>query len=820
MDSLPVFPDDTGQSEQQRAVRILRRLIPLLILSTLIQGLLFTLNTSGTLRVTGLLLTVGVPVVLAGLYYLAVRGYVRLCSLLVTGGLWLIYTVSGFIAPAGELPALTGYMFVIILGAVLLGRVAMLLIIALSTLSGLLIHFITESIPLAEAPPLQSYGADFIFYLFNLLLIGALIYFFLDEIARADQARDEQSLARHRAEATLTHLTNTLPLVVYSINSDGIFELSEGAGLQKLSLASGGLVGKNVFNLYADHPDVLDALQSAFRGDTVRYTTHINDRHFENFYQPVPDGDGYRLFGISYDISEHHIVEQEMIATALRFHRLIANLPEMMLMVRAQSGRIIFNNQDTLAGHYLVGRNLWTLLTEHALPEYVEAIEMHRESLLNDGVMQIPVIECELRSPEGRIEWVRSRGMVLERDETTGEPDVLLFTLTVFTEEREAELTVHESREQLEVIFNESLDVICLISDDERIIQVNRTIEETLGYPPEDVIGEHFSMLLPPDGETEYLSFSNDDNLYETVPFARADGSICRMEMTATVVPWMGEFSILMTLRDVSQREEIRKELVQAEQIRVEAERERDRMKAREDIIFVIAHQLRNPLSVIQISADFINRYFARLDARRRTAHLKKILSQTAYLEKMMNSMLTAREALMDGLKAEPESANLGEICHAIFDHVRIARGTPQHTFIYDDQTTTSFAMLDENLLTYVIENLMSNAVKYSPEGGDIRMTLREADGEYTVTVSDEGLGIPEDNQRDIFGMFQRADNVEGIRGTGIGLGLAYNAVTAHGGTLSFQSAEGKGSTFTVTLPIVRSNETTPTSGVTQNSNV
>jgi PAS domain S-box-containing protein len=826
MHSPSFSPNDTDHNTE-RAARILRRLLPLLVLSALIQGLLFTLNTAGTLRLIGLLAITGVPLLLAGLYYLVTRRQVRLCGLLLTGGLWLSYTGIGLIAPAGDLPALTGYMLVITLAGVLLSRSGVLLILFLSTLSGLVIHVVAERGLLALESLMLAYEADFIFYLFNLLLLGALIYLFLQEMSRADRERAEahsdhaeQTLARRRAESMLSRLTNALPMVVYSINSDGIFELSEGAGLQKLSLESGGLVGKNAFDFYADYPDVIQAIQQALQGETVRYTTHINDRHFENYYHPVPDGDSYRLFGISYDISEHHRVEQELIANALRFQKLIANLPEIMLLVRAQNGRVIFNNQGALAGHKLAGCNLWELLNDHALPKYAEVIEMHRDSLLNDDVMQIPVIEYALRSSDGDVEWIRSRGVVLERDEDSGQPDLLLFTLTVFTEEREAEIAVRDSREQLEVIFNESLDVICLIGEDERIMRVNRTVEDVLGYEPDEVVGEHFSMLLPPENAADSITRTDDANLYETIPFVRADGSICKMELTATIVHWQNDFSILLTLRDVNKREEMRSAMLQAEKTRAEMQRERDRMKAREDIIFVIAHQLRNPLSVIQLSADFINRYFARLDAKRRAEHLEKILSQTAYLNKMMTNMLTAREALMGGLKADPEAANPGEICRAIFEQVRIARGTPQHTFIYNDETRTSFAMLDETLVTYVIENLMSNAVKYSPDGGDIRMTLTEADDRYIITVSDEGIGIPEDSQQEIFGMFQRADNVKGIRGTGIGLGLAYNAVEAHGGTLSFESVEGAGSTFTVTLPIVRPDAFTPTSGLPESSSV
>jgi signal transduction histidine kinase len=192
---------------------------------------------------------------------------------------------------------------------------------------------------------------------------------------------------------------------------------------------------------------------------------------------------------------------------------------------------------------------------------------------------------------------------------------------------------------------------------------------------------------------------------------------------------------------------------------------------------------------------------------------LEKILSQTDYLEKMMDNMLTARDALMGHLTVDLQPMSIDAVCKPIFEQVKIARGTPSHVFNYENRARTPVSMLDETLLTYVFENLLSNAVKYSPEGGTVSMQIDEKDDFYIITVQDEGIGIPEASKGDVFDMFQRGENVKSLPGTGIGLGLAYNAIRAHGGDISFSSVEDEGSTFYVRLPVVLPDSFLPSSG-------
>jgi signal transduction histidine kinase len=117
---------------------------------------------------------------------------------------------------------------------------------------------------------------------------------------------------------------------------------------------------------------------------------------------------------------------------------------------------------------------------------------------------------------------------------------------------------------------------------------------------------------------------------------------------------------------------------------------------------------------------------------------------------------------------------------------------------------------LDDKLLYQVVTNLLSNAIKYSPEGGMVYIDVACEAEQLTLKVSDEGIGIPAKDQQRLFTAFHRASNVGAIAGTGLGLLIVKHAVDLHGGAIVFQSKEGVGTTFVVTIPRREEKDSTP----------
>ena len=122
-------------------------------------------------------------------------------------------------------------------------------------------------------------------------------------------------------------------------------------------------------------------------------------------------------------------------------------------------------------------------------------------------------------------------------------------------------------------------------------------------------------------------------------------------------------------------------------------------------------------------------------------------------------------------------------------------------TIDFTHQEACGQVVIDEFLFSHILQNLASNAIKYSNSGGTVHIDLACSDSAVTLLVEDQGIGIPEQHQSRLFEAFRRADNVGQIQGTGIGMTIVKRAVDACGGTIAFESAEGKGTTFIVTLP-------------------
>jgi signal transduction histidine kinase len=116
-----------------------------------------------------------------------------------------------------------------------------------------------------------------------------------------------------------------------------------------------------------------------------------------------------------------------------------------------------------------------------------------------------------------------------------------------------------------------------------------------------------------------------------------------------------------------------------------------------------------------------------------------------------------------------------------------------------------SVPCMDEKLLRQILENLLSNAIKYSPSGGNVELTLSDFSNQAVFQIRDHGIGIPAEDQQQLFETFHRATNVGTIAGTGLGLAIVKRCVDIHQGQITVESEVGVGTTFTVTLPIYNS---------------
>jgi two-component system, sensor histidine kinase and response regulator len=182
--------------------------------------------------------------------------------------------------------------------------------------------------------------------------------------------------------------------------------------------------------------------------------------------------------------------------------------------------------------------------------------------------------------------------------------------------------------------------------------------------------------------------------------------------------------------------------------------------------------------------------------------YLHQVQASARHMTGLLNDVLFIARSEVGRVAFNPEPVDLVASCTDIVEEAqRAAPDECKIRFTHPEPGTA--ASVDEKLLHHVLGNLLSNAVKYSPDGGTIDLDLRCAEGQAIFRVSDQGIGILPTDQARLFEAFHRGANVGKISGTGLGLAIVKRAVDAHGGTISFTSRPGTGTTFMVCLPII-----------------
>ncbi len=406
------------------------------------------------------------------------------------------------------------------------------------------------------------------------------------------------------------------------------------------------------------------------------------------------------------------------------------------------------------------------------------------------------------------------------------------------------------SGEALKEIFQSMMEGFVVVDKDGIILVVNPIGEKMFGYGTGELIGRPLELLLPERYRGHHARLRQDFNgnpvprrmgLGRDLTGLRKDGIEFPIEISLSYSNASGSFIAIAFISDITLRKKAEEALRQSEEQlivyatelekKVKARTEdlntsvrnlekevAERKKAEEEVLHALAkerelnemkskfvsiasHEFRTPLSTILSSISLIEQYrqigqFDKIDK-----HVARARASANHMTSILNDFLSVGKLEEGKVEIIREQVNINDLLSDIAEEIKLTLKPGQQIQI-GSPAKLSNLYTDGRMLRNVLFNLLSNASKYSEEGKTIRLSCSTQPSGLMVSIEDNGIGIPEEDQRHLFERFFRASNAINIQGTGLGLNIVKRYLDLLNGTISFTSEYGKGSTFTIQLPI------------------
>jgi len=381
----------------------------------------------------------------------------------------------------------------------------------------------------------------------------------------------------------------------------------------------------------------------------------------------------------------------------------------------------------------------------------------------------------------------------------------LFLILYNFRRRRLAEKGLLESEQRFSLLVQHVNDyAIFMIDPNGRVMTWNRGAEQIKGYKASEVIGQPISLFYT---EEEINRQEPADNLkkaaelgsFESIGLRRRkDGSVFYADVVFTCMrnEKGGIAGYIKITRDISEQMKTQEEMKQA----LRREKDLNEMKSR--FVTLASHEFKTPLSVILSSTSLIEKYSAPEMEDKRMRHVQRIKSNVKNLRQILNDFLSLEKLEEGVVRNNPTPTDLVQLAEeAILDMEESCKAGQR--IVLEVKGAPRMIDVDDHLLRNILNNLISNAVKYSPESTPILCSLQFQPETVDFIVIDSGIGIPAEEQNHLFERFFRATNASGISGTGLGLSIVKRYLDLMDGRIEVSSEPDKGTIFTITLPAV-----------------
>lgn len=394
-----------------------------------------------------------------------------------------------------------------------------------------------------------------------------------------------------------------------------------------------------------------------------------------------------------------------------------------------------------------------------------------------------------------------------------------------------------ENAALLHALVHNAIDGIIIIDDFGIIESINPSACKLFAYAESEVVGNNISMLMPsPDRESHnyYLQHYKKTAESHIIGIGREligltkDGYQFPFKLGVSEVNYSGRKIYAGFIHDLSQQkinEERLKnyafhleELVEQrtkslndtikalekskEKVSATLEKEKALSILKNRFLSMASHEFRTPLSTAHLSASLIEKYAEPLENGNISKHAGKIINAVTNLTTVLNDFLYIEQLEIGRVKVNMACFDLVQLAEEITEEMQLlAKAEQQIHFAH--QGFQKLVKLDKNLVKNSIINLITNAIKYSADDSNIEFRTEITDTHCSISIKDEGIGIPEEDKQHLFEPFFRAQNTENIPGTGLGLNIVARYIALMKGQISYSSTIDKGTLFTLTFSMI-----------------
>ncbi|MEI7811483.1 MAG: PAS domain S-box protein [Ignavibacteria bacterium] len=398
-----------------------------------------------------------------------------------------------------------------------------------------------------------------------------------------------------------------------------------------------------------------------------------------------------------------------------------------------------------------------------------------------------------------------NREFILEEEDFMSSIATMVSLAKESSNRRIAEANLKASEQHYKTVIDNANEAIIVVQGGKIKFANPRAIGIT-GFSHEELLSKIFLEFIHEDDRAKVMENYIRRLRGEDVPTNYSfrvicnDGSYRTIELNAILLEWQGAPATLNFLNDITDRsraeEEIKKSLAK--------EKELNELRSR--FISMTSHEFKTPLTIINSASEILERYSDKLTLEKRNKNLKLIQENVKHMTNLLNNVLFIGKTEANKLQLDRQTIDIRELCKNTVEQFELSTlEKGEHIIRFTERNLTANVSLDSKLIRQILDNLISNAIKYSPEGGEILFNAECSDDKIFFKVHDDGIGIPAADLKRLFEPFHRATNVGTISGTGLGLSIVKNSVELHGGTINVESEQNKGTTFYIELPLINS---------------